>query len=76
MKKSTKVVLLYGREVYGIFDNVGDLLSVLRENYGDPNLSLDTLENYDHYIEYSVPYFKSKVTIRDEKINDILDNGL
>lgn len=73
--KEKKVVLLSAGSswrVDGIYDSEEDLLEQLREDWGDPDLTIDDLLEDNEYMVESGYYYKSKSKIREEKIDDVL----
>ena len=74
--KEKKVVLLsagsMSYRVNGIYDSEEDLLEQLREDWGDPDLTIDDLLEDNEYMIESGYYYKSKSKIREEKIDDVL----
>jgi hypothetical protein len=69
------VVLIDDGWVRGVFDSEEDMLNQLREDFSEPDFTLDDLSN-DGLLRYSTTtYYKGKSTIREEKINDILNGS-
>jgi len=67
------VVLIDDGWVRGVFDSEQDMLAKLREDFSEPELTLDDVSD-DGLLRYSTStYYKGKSTIREEKINDILN---
>jgi len=59
--------------VDGVYDSIEDLLDHKRKDWGDPDLTIDDLlEEGDYQIEYG-DYYINKATIREEKIDDIIN---
>jgi hypothetical protein len=69
------VVLVDDGWVRGVFDSEEDMLNKLREDFSKSDFTLDDIRD-DGLLRYSTTtYYKEKSTIREEKINDILNGS-
>lgn len=60
-------------EIDGVYDSTEDLLDHKRKDWGVPEMTIDDLlEEGDYQIEYG-NYYINKSTIREEKIDDIIN---